>query len=142
MMESRALGGGRRLALVGAVVLIVGCLLPWYTVGGDGGLPARSYGVLDYPAGLLVVLAALGTLALIAFPYAMRPRPVSMDRGLFFGILAVLAIAGVVLWVPAVADNLAGLLPNRAYGFWISAVGAILLSRAAFDISREPPRRL
>ena len=142
MMQSRALGGGRRLALVAAIVVIVGCLLPWYSVGGDGGLPAESYMAFRFPQGVLAFLAALGTLALIALPYAMRPRPVPLDRGLVFGILAGAAIAGVLLWVPAVADNLGGLLPNRAYGFWIALVGAILLCRAAFEISREPPRRL
>ncbi len=142
MMESRALGGGRRLALAGAIVLIVGCLMPWYTVGGDGGLPAESYMAFRYPQGVLAFLAGLATLALIALPYAMRPRPVAIDRGLSFGILAALAIGGVLLWVPAVADNLGGLLPNRAFGFWIAAAGAIMLARAAFDISREPPRRL
>ena len=142
MMQSRALGGGRRLALVGAIVVIVGCLLPWYTVGGDQGLPAVSYMAFAYPQGLLVFLAGLGTLALIALPYAMRPRPVALDRGIVFGILAGAALAGVILWVPAVSDNLAGLLPNRAYGFWIALVGAIVLCRAAFEISREPPRRL
>jgi hypothetical protein len=34
-----------------------------------------------------------------------------------------------------------GLLPDRAYGWWISAIGAIVMSRAAFDIGREQPRR-
>jgi hypothetical protein len=33
------------------------------------------------------------------------------------------------------------MLPNRAYGFWMSAVGTIMLARAAYDISLEPPRR-
>jgi hypothetical protein len=142
MMPTRALGGGRRLALVGAIVLIVGCLLPWYRVGGDGGLPAVSYMAFDYPQGVLAFLAGLATLALIALPYAMRPRPVGLDRGLVFGILAIAALAGVILWVPAVAENLAGLLPTGAFGFWIAVLGVILLCRAAFEISREPPRRL
>ena len=110
MMQSRALGSGRRLALVGAIVLIVGCLLPWYTVGGDGGLPRVSYMAFRYPQGVLAFLAALGTLALIALPYAMRPRPVPLDRGLVFAILAGAAIAGVLLWVIAVADNAADLI--------------------------------
>ncbi len=141
MMHARSLGGGRRLALVGAIVLIVGCLLPWYTVGGDGGLPPESYQAFRYPQGLLAFLAGLGTLALVALPYAMSPRPVSLDRGVVFGVLAGMAVLGVVLWVPAVLDNIGGLRPDRAYGFWIAVVGAIMLARAAFDISREPPRR-
>jgi hypothetical protein len=141
-MHSRSLGGGRRLALVGAIVLIVGCLLPWYSVGGGPGeAPATTYGVFDNPAGVLALLAGLGTLALIALPYAVRPRPVALDRGIVFGILAVAALLGVFLWIPTALANLEGLLPNRAPGFWIAAVGAIILARAAFEISREPPRR-
>ena len=124
-----------------AVVLIVGCLLPWYTVGGDGGLPPETYQAFRYPQGLLAFLAGLGTLALVALPYAMGPRPVALDRGIVFGVLAGAAILGVVLWVPAVFDNVGGLRPDRAPGFWIAAVGAIMLGRAAFEISREPPRR-
>ena len=140
-MHSRSLGGGRRLALVGAIVLIVGCLLPWYTVGGDGGLPPETYQAFRYPQGLLAFLAGLGTLALIGLPYAMGPRPVALDRGIVFAVLAGAALIGVLLWVPAVLDNPAGLLPTRELGFWISLLGSIVLGRAAFEISREPPRR-
>jgi hypothetical protein len=140
-MHSRSLGGGRRLALLGAVVLIVGCLLPWYTVGGDGALPPEVYRAFRYPQGLVAFLAGLGTLALIALPYAMGPRPVALDRGLVFGILAVSAVVGLVLWVWAVLPAPEGLLPTAAYGYWISVVGAIMLCRAAFEISQEPPRR-
>ncbi len=140
-MHSRSMGGGRRLALLGAIVVIVGCLLPWYTLGGDGGLPPQVYRAFTYPQGLLVFLSGLGTLALIALPYAMGPRPVAVDRGLAFGILAVVAIVGLVLWVVAVLPAPEGLLPTGAYGYWISVVGGIMLGRAAFEISQEPPRR-
>jgi hypothetical protein len=141
MMHSRSLGGGRRLALLGAITVIVGCLLPWYTVGGDGSLPAEVYRAFTYPQGLVVFLAGLGTLALVALPYAMGPRPVALDRGLAFGVLAVASIVGVVLWVWAVLPAPQGLLPMGAYGYWISAIGSIMLCRAAFEISQEPARR-
>ena len=141
MMHSRSLGGGRRLALLGAIVVIVGCLLPWYTVGGDDSLPPEVYRAFTYPQGLVVFLAGLGTLALVALPYAMGPRPVALDRGIVFGLLAVAAIVGVVLWVWAVLPAPEGLLPTGAYGYWISAVGSIMLCRAAFEISQEPVRR-
>jgi hypothetical protein len=133
--------GGRRLALAGAILMVVGCLLPWYTVGGDGSLPPEIYQAFRYPQGLVVLLAGLGTLALIALPYAMGPRPVAIDRGIVFGILAVAALAGCVLWVTAVMAAPQGLLPTGAYGFWIASLGAIMLGRAAFEISQEPPRR-
>jgi hypothetical protein len=141
MMHSRSLGGGRRLALLGAIVVVVGCLLPWYTVGGDGSLPPEVYRAFTYPQGLVVFLAGLGTLALVALPYAMGPRPVALDRGLVFGVLAVASIVGVVLWVWAVLPAPQGLLPTGAYGYWISTIGSIMLCRAAFEISQEPARR-
>jgi hypothetical protein len=141
MMHSRSLGGGRRLALLGAIVVIVGCLLPWYTVGGAGSLPPEVYRAFTYPQGLVVLLAGLGTLALVALPYAMGPRPVALDRGLIFGVLAVASVVGVVLWIWAVLPAPQGLLPTGAYGYWLSAIGSIMLCRAAFEISQEPARR-
>jgi hypothetical protein len=140
-MHSRSLGGGRRLALLGAIVLIVGCLLPWYTAGGDGGLPPTVLRAWAYPQGVVALLSGLGTVALVTLPYAMGPRPVAVDRGLVFVILAAAAIAGLVLWVWAVLPAPAGLLPTAAYGFWISAAGAIMMGRAAFEITQEGPRR-
>ena len=31
-----------KLSSFGLVITLIGCFLPWYTVGGDGGLPSRS----------------------------------------------------------------------------------------------------
>ena len=139
-MQRRPLGNGRRLAFLGALVVLVGCLLPWYTVGGAGGLPAVAYRAFD-GSGIVSFVAALATIALIALPYAAGDRPVGVDRGIVFGLLAAMAIAGVVLWVPSVAEAPEGLLPDRAYGFWIAALGAVIMGRAAYDIVLEPPRR-
>jgi hypothetical protein len=139
-MHRRPLGNGRRLAFIGAFVLLVGCLLPWYTVGGDGGLAPVVYRSFD-GSGIASFLAALATIALIALPYAAGDRPLGIDRGLSFGLLALVALAGVLLWVPGVLEAPEGLLPDRAYGFWIAAVGSLLMVRAAYEIILEPPRR-
>jgi hypothetical protein len=141
-MHSRSMGNGRRLALAGAIVVIVGCVLPWYSVGGAAGeLPARTLLAWQYLQGIATLLAALATLALLALPYAMGPRHVAVDRGLAFAIPAIIAIVAVVAWVWEVLPAPEGLLPTRAYGFWIAVAGAIMLARAAFEISAEPPRR-
>ena len=142
-MHRRPLGNGRRLAILGSVVVIVGCLLPWYVWGlGSEALPTVEVRAFN-STGIISFLAALATLALITLPYASE-RPVSIDRGLFFGILAVAALAGVVLTPFTTAGVLGspeGLRPDRAYGWWIAAVGAIIMSRAAFEIAQEPPHR-
>jgi hypothetical protein len=139
-MHRRPLGNGRRLAFIGAIVVLVGCLLPWYTVGGDGGLTPVTYRAFD-GSGIAAFLGALATIALIALPYAAGERPMGVDRGLSFMLLAVLALVGVILWVPGLLDAPEGLLPYRAYGFWIAAVGTVIMLRAAYDIMLEPPRR-
>ncbi len=144
-MNRRPLGSGRRLAFIAALLLVVGCVLPWYRVGGDGGLPARIFNGFSggdvTGTGILAFLAGLATLALIALPYAAGDRPTGVDRWIVFALLAGAAIVGVLLWIPNVLAAPEGILPDRAYGFWISAVGAIMLGRAAYDIALEPPRR-
>jgi hypothetical protein len=139
-MHRRPLGGGRRLAALGALVAVIGCLLPWYVLGGDGGLPATVYRAFD-GSGMLVFLAGLGTLALVTLPYAAGERPVAIDHPIAFSLLAVLAVVGVLLWIPGVLDAPEGLFPDRAYGYWIAVVGTIMMARAAYDIALEPPRR-
>jgi len=139
-MHRRSLGPARRLALVAGVLLVVGSVLPWYQVGGDGGLPVIVYRAFD-GSGILSFLAGLATLALLALPYAMGDRPTPIDRGISFAVLAVIALLGVVLWIPNVLGDLSGLLPTTAYGYWITVVGAILLARAAFEIYLAPDRR-
>jgi hypothetical protein len=141
-MHSRAMGGGRRLALLGALLVIVSVVLPWFAIGGGAGqIPERVVHAWQDIPGLAVFLAGLGTLALLALPYAMSPRPAAVDRGIVFGLLAIVAIAGVAAWAFGYVSIPEGLLPTRAPGLWIAAVGAIALGRAAFEISRELPRR-
>jgi hypothetical protein len=139
-MHRRPLGNGRRLAFIGAIVVLVGCLLPWYSVGGDGGLAPVTFRAFD-GSGMATFLAALATIALVALPYAAGERPMGVDRGLSFLLLALLALAGVILWVPSLLEAPEGLLPDRAYGYWIAIVGTVIMLRAAYDIMLEPPRR-
>lgn len=140
MLHRRSLGNGRRLAILGALAILVGCVLPWYSLGGDGGLPRETFGAFDGP-GILPFVAAIATLALVALPYAAGERPVGIDRGLVYGLLATVAVAGVLLWIPNVLGAPIGLLPDRAPGYWVTVVGAIILARGAFEVATERPRR-
>ncbi len=128
---------GRRLAAAAAVVILVASVLPWYTFVGD--LPMFPFRAFD-GSGFLAFIAALATLALVALPYAVPDRPVTADRWLAYAILAGVALLGVLLWPVGFLDQPAGLLPDRAVGFWLAAAGAAALVWAARDISRERPR--
>jgi drug/metabolite transporter (DMT)-like permease len=138
-MHRQPLGRGRRLAFIAAVVILAGCVLPWYRIGGDGGLPPITYHVVD-GTGLFALLAALATIALMTLPYAMIDRPVGVDRPILYAILAIVAVIGVALWIPQFLFAPQGFLPDRAPGLWVSAIGVVILARAAYDIALERPR--
>jgi hypothetical protein len=139
-MYRRPFGRGRTLAVVGALIVVVGCLLPWYAFRVDGGLPARQFiGLAE--SGIVAFIASLGTLALVALPYAAGDRPVSADRGLAYLLLTGLAAVGVAIWPLQVLEDLSGLAPDRATGWWLALVGLVVLARATFEIFQEPARR-
>ena len=73
-------------ALAG-LAIVVGCVLPWWTVGGTTGIPAVSGNGLD-GSGIVVFLVGIATLALVALPYAAGDRPLGVDRWLSFALLA------------------------------------------------------
>jgi hypothetical protein len=124
--------------VIGAIAILIGCLLPWYALGGGNGLPLREWRVFDGP-GTLTFLAALLTIALVTLPYAMAGRPVALDAWPAYLGFLLLAIAGLVLWamqfVPLAPE---GFLPDRAPGYWIAVVGTLILARAVFEIHQEP----
>ncbi len=102
------------LAAVAALIVLIGCLLPWYATGGGSDLPLRELRAFD-GSGILSFLAGLATLALVTLPYAAGDHPVSIDRPLAYTFVVVVALLGIVLWVPSVIDGpVGGLLPDRA----------------------------
>lgn len=137
-IHRRPVSRGRRLAALAALIMLLGSLLPWYTFVGDIG--DRSFGAFD-GSGILVFVAALATLALVTLPYAAGDRPVGFDRWIAFALITGLALVGVALWPASFLSEPAGLLPDRAPGYWVSVVGSLALGRAAFDVAREPISR-
>ena len=143
-MHRRPVGRARLLAALAAVVIVAGCLLPWWAVGGSEGLPPIGGNAFE-GFGLVVFVVALATVALVTLPYA-RERPVGADR---WPAYAILAAAG---WI-AFAIRLLDLVALRAFqfdqptdvltrgpGLWITGIGLVMLARSAYDIYREPPR--
>lgn len=142
-MHRRPLGGGRTLATVAGVLIIVGCALPWWRLGGETGIPPLSGNAFE-DTGIVVFLVGVATLALVALPYAVGDRPTGIDRWSFYAILAVVGWA-------ALAWRLVQLLGLGAFrfsepaqvftngpGLWIAGLGLAVLSRAVFRMTREP----
>jgi len=144
-MHRRTYPRSRLLAAAGALVALVGCVLPWWTVGGTDGLPVRS-GNAFASYGILVFAASIATLALVTLPYASL-RPVSADRWPSYAIIAAVGWIGLALRVIdlLLARAFSFGAPAEAFthvpGLWIALVGLAMIARAVFEMYREPRLR-
>jgi hypothetical protein len=144
-MHRRPVGRSRLLAAIGALVILTGCFLPWWTFGGTDGLPAYSGNAFE-SLGIVVFAVAIATLALVTLPYASE-RPVPADRWTTY---AVFAGAGAL----AFAYRLIELGTQSAFrfaepaevvtripGLWLAGIGLVILARATYDMLQEPRLR-
>jgi hypothetical protein len=133
-------GVDRRLAALAAIVMLAGGLLPWFAWSGE--LPSEPRRGWE-GSGILVMAAAAGVLALLAFPWALRDEGASTrarDRTaarsvpagrLPWLLLAGVAALGLVVWPLGWLDALDGLLPTRAPGLYVALLGTLMLAIAA-----------
>jgi hypothetical protein len=138
-LHRRPLGRGRLIAGISATLILAGSVLPWFRAGGSDGIPPIEGNAFEGP-GILVFLSALATLALVALPYASGDRPVALDRWWAYAAVAVVAAVALVVRVAAIASEaggLAAMLPDRAPGLWLTAVGVLGLLFAAADMYGE-----
>ena len=144
-MHRRPLGRARTLVAIASIAVLVGCLLPWWTVGGNGGLPVRSGNAFD-GTGILVFLAAVASLALLTLPYAAERR-ISADRWPAYALFVVLGWIGYAwrafdLWSSgAFTVHDPSELITRMPGLWVVGIALAVLSRAAYDVAGEPVSR-
>jgi hypothetical protein len=146
-MHRRPLGRGRTLAALAGVLIVVGCVLPWWMIGGgqSGITPLSGNGFEG--AGIIVFLVGIAALALVALPYAAGDRPLGIDRWLSYLLLTIVG------WI-GLAVRFVGLLVDGAFqftepaqvftngpGLWLVVIGLIVLSRATYDMAREPASR-
>jgi hypothetical protein len=133
-------GRGRWLAVFACLLLVVGCVLPWFRAGsGELELPPITGNAFNGPS-IAVFLIALLTPALITLPYA-RDRPVGLDRWWAYAALALVGWIGLFVRAADIVLNSGGfqtVTPDRGPGLWVSFVGLAILSRAAWQMSREP----
>jgi hypothetical protein len=141
-MHRRPLGRARLLAVLAAVLLIAGSILPWWTSGGRDELPATSGNAFE-GTGILVFIIALAVIAVVTLPYAAGDRPVGVDRWLTY--LLLLAVGWIGLAVRAVDLAIQGAFVFRAPadvvtrgpGFLIVLLGLAILSSAVFEMAGE-----
>jgi hypothetical protein len=145
-LHRRPLGRGRTLAAIAGGLLVVGCVLPWWQVGGTPGITAQS-GNGFAGSGILVFLVGIADLALVALPYAVGDRPLGFDRWLTYAILAVAGWIGFgwrvveLALIGAFQFSAPAEVFTNGPGLWVAGLGLVILSRAAYDMTRESAYR-
>jgi hypothetical protein len=145
-MHRRPLGGGRTLAAIASVLIVVGSVLPWWRLGGDSGIPAVGGNAFE-GSGIIVFLIGVMTLALVALPYAVGDRPTGVDRAMSYGLLAVVGWLGFgwrvldLLISGAFRFTEPAQVFTNGPGLWIAGLGLAILSRAVYRMTREPVYR-
>lgn len=145
-MHRRPLGRGRTMAALGAALMVIGCVLPWWQVGGTPGITARSGTGLEGSA-ILVFLVGIATLALVVLPYASGDRPVGLDRWLSFAVLAVAGWIGFgwrvveLTIIGAFQFGTPAQVVTNGPGLWLAVVGLGILARAVYVMTRESAYR-
>ncbi|CAN5755814.1 hypothetical protein BH24CHL6_BH24CHL6_11660 [soil metagenome] len=136
-MTRRALGRGRLIIVLGALVTLAGTLPDWWRVGGTV-TPAISGNAFE-GSGILVFVAALALLALVVLPFTRREGRAAIDRTSSYVLLAVLAIGGFGLRVLEIHGMDALALPDRAPGLWLTGAGLLLISWGVVELFNERP---
>ena len=144
-MHRRPVGRARLLAVLSAAIVVVGCVLPWWTRGGLDSIPAISGNAFE-GSGILVFIVAMAIVALVTLPYAAGDRPIGVDSWLSYLILAIVAWLGLAVRVAdlgfqgAFVFREAAELITRGPGLVVVIVGLIIFSEAVFEMARERGR--
>jgi hypothetical protein len=145
-MRRRPLGRGRTMAAISGPIIVLGCVLPWWQVGGTPGIPMQV-GNGFAGSGIVVFLVGIAALARVALPYAAGDRQVALDRSLSFALLAVGGWIGFgwrildLALIGAFQFSQPAQLVTNGPGLWVTALGLGVLARGAYVMTSEPAYR-
>jgi len=140
-VKPRGIGRGRVVVAIGALLMAVGCFLPWWSVGGTV-TEKHSGNAFDSVLGTLVFASALAMLAVIVLPYASRDRHSPLDRLSAYVLLFVIAAASFGTRMYQISlPNFAGLgLPQTIPGAWITGAGLVVVLFGLVELLNEGRR--
>jgi hypothetical protein len=141
-VKPRSIGRGRLVIAAGALVMAVGCFLPWWSVGGTV-TELHTGNAFDSILGMLVFACALAMVAVMVLPYASRDRYSPLDRfSVYLLLLAIAAVAFGTRMYQISLPNFAGLgLPQSIPGAWITGAGLVVVLFALFEVFSEDRRQ-
>ena len=136
-MNRRSLGRGRLVVALGALVVLLGSVPPWWTVGGV--VTDSHSGNAFEASGIVVFVGAMLLLIVIVLPYASREGDSRFDRPWSYVVVTGLAVAAFAVRVVEI-QGFGGLgLPDRGPGLWITGVGLMVIAWGVAEILGERP---
>jgi hypothetical protein len=140
-VKPRGIGRGRLVIAGGAVLMAVGCFLPWWSVGGTV-TELHTGNAFDSILGMLVFASALAMLAVMVMPYASRDRYSPLDRFAVYLLLLLIATLSFATRLYQIsAPDFAGLgLPQQIPGAWITGAGLVVVLFGLIELFNEDRR--
>ena len=136
-MKRRALGRGRLLMVIGALITLVGLVPTWWVLGGTVTLRQSGNGFSG--VGIVIFLAALALLAVVTLPYARRDGESALDAPSVYVFLAFAAIAAFAWRAYEIYQTGALGLPPASLGVWVTAVGLLIVAWGVGEVFVEKP---
>ena len=132
--RSRGLEGGKVLAGLGALLLVVSLFLDWYGASDQfGGEAAADLGVSAWTVfeliDLLLAALAIATLVWAVAGFARSGRQLLPAR--FGAVAGVVALTLVLVSLLNEPPLLSGADPSREIGIWLALAGAVLITVGA-----------
>lgn len=134
-MNRRALGRGRLLVVIGALVTLAGMIPSWWKLPRTNAASLSGNGLEG--AGIIIFLGALALLAVVTLPYATRGGDSALDRPASYVLLALMTV-GAFLFRIFEISRFTGLgLPLEAPGLWLSGLGLLIVVWGVGDLLTE-----
>ena len=135
-MSRRALGRGRTLIGLGAIVMVGGLFPAWWVIPRTNLEPLGGNGLQG--VGLVIFLAAMATLAVLTLPYASRDGYSPLDRAATYVVLGLAAMGAFLFRVYEINSFAAIGLPTAAPGLWITGAGLLIIAFGVADLVTSP----
>jgi len=125
----------------GALVVAIGCFLPWWSVGGTV-TEQHTGNAFDSVLGMVVFAIALAVVAVMVLPYATASRYSPFDRRAVYVLLFLFGLGAFVARLLQInSPDFGGLgLPDVTPGAWITGAGFAVLLLGLIDLFGEAPR--
>ena len=136
-MNRRALGRGRLLVVIGALVTLAGMLPSWWKLPRTNATALSGNGLEG--AGIIIFLGVLALIAVVVLPYATRDGVSALDRPAAYVLLALIAVGAFLFRIFEIGRFTSLGLPTDAPGMWTSGLGLLIVVWGVADLLVERP---